>query len=85
MESINNKTIPAWVGEALLREAEGFKHTIGYEVTRIASVVQFLSEAVENGHWNSADSYVHTLIQQANQLRALTGFVARTNQYESQS
>jgi hypothetical protein len=70
------------IGQALMREAEGFKHTIASETLRIENVAHFLTEAVKDGNWRSADEYVHLLIQQANQLRRFTAFVASTSYYE---
>lgn len=74
-----------WVGQALMREAEGFKHTIVSETTRIQTISRLLAEAVQAGNWRDADGYVHTLIQQSNQLRRFTAFVASTSFYEPKS
>lgn len=73
------------IGQALMREAEGFKHTIVSETTRIQTISHLLAEAVQAGNWRTADDYVHTMIQQANQLRRFTAFVASTSYYEPKS
>lgn len=70
------------IGQALMREAEGFKYTIASESTRIVSVAHLLAEAVQEGNWRTADDYVHMLIQQANQLRRFSAFVASTSYWE---
>ena len=70
------------IGQALMREAEGFKYNIASESERLADIVRYLGTSVKDGNWSAVDSYVHTLIQQANQLRRFTAFVASTSYYE---